>query len=244
MQMSALDGGLAEVSASKIRFDPAFTASGTAVLGGKWQSFAAGPIGLGRDVAADHEFGIVEFDEEYRFQDGNLLLGTGIAPVGPDGAEYAERAPDGTVQPLRRRLAVWEGTWHSLYTQVYGKNYDILMSLLSNCLVMDSPSGITVSPREPTPRFWAKPTRVAKWIPEIGLIDVLKRTSEVESKIPPWGGTRVRSGQLYVAKKGHPEMYFVLAGKSTLTWISPSAARASDKVVDQLAELDVTWSDS
>jgi hypothetical protein len=240
----ALDGSAVEIVSSE---EPArvYTADVMTRLhqfGGRRQRFAAGPIDFGMRTAFDPDICVgMRLDQEFDFQGGRLRLGWGTQPIGPDGVDYWEISAAGELRRKPFRILVWEGRNHSMYAHMYGGEGSDLLEAISQFTVKESGLGITCIPNNPRATPFIRGPSVIQEMPTIGLIHIRELTKRTISEVPKKKGTKVRGGELFVARPDGPERFFLLAGKSSLTQLMPEEDIAIDDVLSRIETLDVTW---
>lgn len=204
------------------------------------QEFITGSRSLGERIATSPRISLnMRFDQSYQYQGGHLRLGTGDQPLGPDGHEYVEVGPTGTVRPQRLHFGVWEGAQFSVHTQLYGGEAEDLVTVFDQVGLAEDSYGVSCTPRHEA--VYADAPRVLKDLPDLGLLDIWPRDSRTKSRTPRGKGTAVRGGELFVNRRGHHEMYFVLAAATAVAYVMPHANARQQDVLDLLSDLIVRW---
>lgn len=242
----ALDGSTVHIR-SAMQFVDNYTSVGALDVGlprRSWQEFIAGPLGFGEEFALSPETADgMAFDEEYSFQGGRLRLGWGKEHVGPDGAEYWERGPDGHGRPKPIRIGVWEGQSFSLTTVIRGDTASDLLAIFEAITITESPLGLVVTPTDRGRRSFLEGPSVLQDVPELGLLDIADVSDPAVRALPRRKhGTPVKGGELFVEARGEPMMSFMLVGETSRTYIIPHPGIAEQQLVDGSSNLEISWS--
>lgn len=192
------------------------------------RQFASGPTTFGAEVAT--ELGISQFDEEYEFQGGRLRLGSAVVV-------------DGQGVPVLYRVGAWEGIAHSLKSVQYGGESGTLVALFDLFDIAEGASGVSIRPRDPTIQFgwegWQTP-RVAKFVPDFGIIQVRPLTEFIAKTIPPWEGLPVADGELFQVGYG-TTWTLILVGDNTYTKIYPQPGLPQATAIAAATDLLIDW---
>lgn len=241
---TAIDGNSVEIDAPTTEVPLPFSSEGVILVEASDHSFCSGLRNHGETVAVEPSFGAVSLDYEYHFQGGRLRIGSGPLPPTAEDDVYMSREPDGSIVPTERWVAVWEGQEFSFHTQTMGgpSQQTRLLNLLNRFTIREQVGGIVLGGNGGAAKYSQGPS-VTKVVPGLASFDCLPRNSQTEKKVPRWGGTKVRGGQLYVAKRDTPYMYFVLAGESAITWIHPEGEgrRNNDYFLEHVSEAQIRW---
>jgi hypothetical protein len=244
-----LDGSRVRISIPGVEMPAPFTSEGMAVLPTGEQSFCAGLREHGLVVAQEPDFGVVTFVEDYAYQNGRLRIGWSELPRGVDGAEYREfgpgreRGPGNLVSyPTLRWFALWEGSRYSLHLHTLGhRRAGTLLQALHHFVIAETELGIVLLRRGGGSGDYTQGPGLARSVPGLGLVDAVELTSKTARRLPRWEGTRVRGGQLWVAKRHEHERYFVLAGHGSVARVHPDPREDQATVMARLSELSVSW---
>jgi hypothetical protein len=195
---------------------------------GDWTfEFTAGGPDLGRWAAED--VSKISLQESYSLHGGTLRIGHGSA-VGADGAVTPTLA------------GVWVGRGSSLIV-MYPRSDDSgeLLNLIASArLVEVGPSAIRMA-KLPAGGTVDREPSVAKRIPGFGMIETFPVTRQTVKKIPSWGGTAVRGGEIFRGdSNGAP--YYLFASNTAIAVVMPQAGVPIDQVAQDLETLSITWS--
>lgn len=146
-------------------------------------------------------------------------------------------------------LAAWRGRWHDLYTWISGPLPDArkLAGIYADLAITDGPSGATARPRLPS-QVKQYGIEAKTWIPGIAFLTVLDGADAVDL-VPAWAGARVRSGEVWRktvdgGDGGRGRELYVHASSTAVTLALPDRPDdpdAGQRVLDFVADLDVTW---
>lgn len=241
----ALDGSTVQIH-SVMRPVDNYTSVGAIDVGlprRHWQEFIAAPLGFGEEFALSPGTGDgMAFEEEYSFQGGRLRLASGKELVGPDGAEYWERGPDGRGRAKPLRIGVWEGQAFSLTTVIRGETSSDLLAVFEMIVITESAIGVTVSTRQRRGHTFVEGPSVLQDVPELGLLDIADVSDPMVRALPRRKhGTPVRGGELFVAARGEPTMSFLLLGETARTYIIPHTGIVEQQLVDGSSNLEIGW---
>jgi hypothetical protein len=241
---TAVDGSDVEFS-SPIGMSFAFTSDVMAEmgdLGGRHHRVCTGPRGFAHDTAFDPEVSLgMRFTHDLAFQAGRLRLGEGRPTVGPDGAQYWERLPDGGVRVKPYRIAIWEGRTFSFYSHMYGGESEDLLAALTRLVIREGRTGLTCTPKDSNTRF-VKQASVMQVMPGIGDLYCLHLTAHTARSVPRHPGTKVVGGELYAHDIDHPEkMHLTLVNDTCVTQIVPDHDVSESDLMAVATELVVNW---
>jgi hypothetical protein len=242
----ALDGSTVHIR-SAMQFVDNYTSVGAIDVGlprRRWQEFIAAPLDFGEEFALSPETGEgMAFDEEYSLQGGRLRLAWGREHVGPDGAEYWERGPDGRGRPKPLRIGVWQGQAFSLTTVIRGDTSSDLLAIFEAIVITESALGVAVSTRNPRRHTFVDGPSILQDVPQLGLLDIADVSDPAVRALPRRKrGTPVVGGELFVEERGEPMMSFMLVGETSRTYIIPHPGIAEQQLVDGSSNLEVAWS--
>ncbi len=244
MTRTVLDGSAVEIDSSETPAD-VFTGDVMTLLrpfGNRRQRFAAGPRDFALRTAFDPDIAVgLRFEEEFVYDGGRVKIGWGNQPIGPDGADYWEVSGTGVLRRKPFRILTWEGSAYSMYAHTYGRESTDLIQALTQFHIQESPSGLSCIPKAPSATPFIKGPTIMELRPTIGLLYIRELTTETAKTAPKHSGTRVKGGELFIARQGQPDMYFVLVGSSSITQIEPEEGFSSDEVLVRIEDLVVTW---
>ena len=240
---TVMDGATVRVTSS-VALGPAstFVSARLGRLGLSYVHLVGGPLALPSSLAASPEIAIgMRFHEEYALQGGRLRLGSGDQPVGSDGARHGEVGPGGRGRPSLVHLGAWYGKSFSLHVIRYGGERHTLLPIFDQFEIEERADGISCLPKDrATTSFIEGPGLIVN-VPKLGILETTRLTKSVASGLPRYEGTRVRGGELFVNNLRQANMFFVLVGKTSRTTLMPAHGAPESRLVDGLANLDVTW---
>jgi hypothetical protein len=239
----AMDGADVEVT-SAVAIGPAssFVSAQLRGLGISYVHLVAGPSDLAESLARSPEIATgMEFDEEYDFQGGRLRLGSGKQPIGPDGARYGEIGPDGHGRPSLVRMGIWYGKALSLHVIRYGGRSKDLLAIFGQFQISERTRGIVCVPKDPTITFFIEGPGVIVDLPGVGVLETVRLTKRNVRSLPPYAGTAVRGGELFIDNMGKPNMFLVLVGDTSRTTVVPYAGAPEERLTVAMSHLMVTW---
>ena len=212
-------------------------------LGIPSQGFSTGPLSFAEELATDPALiKDVSFIEEYSYQRGRLRIATGTQPVGPDGAEYWDVGPDGSMRPMPLHVAVWEGKGRSLRTHLYGGEAADLLVILEQFEIAERPRGLTCIPRDPEQASFVEGPSIIKDVPGFALLEIFQLSARTARTLPRHAGTTVSGGELFVDGVGTSRIHLLLVGESAVTWIVPELSASELDLLDGVSRLEVKWS--
>jgi hypothetical protein len=214
----ALDGRRFRLS-GRLDLSQPFTSAVTISIGGRVHELAAGPIGLGEELARAN--GVERLDEVLSFQGGTLRIGR--AGHFDPGISLAEDV----------LVAVWEGQRYCLALWLYRATASDVVGLLRTLRITEHDDGIALRPDAKAGCEFADQATVTKQVPGLGLLEVSARTAQHARTLPDWQGISTTAGELFQDTLGNGNPYFVLAGADTWATVLPLA----DTAIGQLPEL-------
>jgi hypothetical protein len=224
----ALDGSEVTISMeADLSGDPSIV--GVFDVSGYQREFTAGHLELGQ-WAAKLGSG-VKLTESYGHQRGVLRIGSRIV---------SNNLYDGED---RVWVGVWEGKHSSLVTQLFNlEDSSDVVSLFDAFEIRElpRPCELTLKPKDPRVVADGLPT-VAKEVPNVGLLEINRITSQMLRSVPKHSGTPVRGGELFFAEA---PAHFLLLGQTTSTTVVPDPGTGHDDVASRLETLTVSWKDS
>jgi hypothetical protein len=225
----AIDGSTVIIDATA--FNPDFHASSVGVytINGHWQELTTSYREFGAAVAADLKLSLTE---SYTLQGGRLRLGTTSVHF-PDMGK-------GVSQTDLLHLAVWEGERFSVHTHLYnGKAHD-LIDVFDRFDILEDAAGIRLQPRDPGHVKFAREPTLLREVPSVGVLQVRPMTPEVARMVPPWRGTAVRGGELFVGRRPG-NLHLVLVGKRSHTLIMRHGEECGKEDLSQIHRMNVDW---
>lgn len=201
-----------------------FTSAVGVLVDGHLHELAAGPIGLGDELAA--AAGVTELDEELTFQGGTLRIG------------HARSYDAGIRLTEDNLVAVWLGRRYCLVLRLYRASTADAVGLLRTLVITEHEDGIVLAPQPGSGTEFADAATVTKQVPGLGLLEMSTRKAGHAGALPAWQGVRTRSGELFQDRLGNGSPYFVLAGDDTWVTLLPLADTAVDRlpaVADRLS---------
>jgi len=246
----SLDGARVTLTMPDANWSPTYRSECRVLLdSSRERTLCSGSLAHSDWVASDLDFGPVTSRNEYAFQDGRLLIGSGLLPPTADGAEYLYWAADGTAHPSERWLAAWYGKSYSVHTQTAGgpEQVDGLISLLEQFVLSELPEGLTLQMRiDSNARIIG--VELTQQLPGELLLSVAPLGVNALRRLPPWEGTRVAGGELFVAsfnthgaETDHQDEFLVLVGDSAVTYGIPLGNATEEMMISAMSTLKVTW---
>lgn len=184
----------------------------------------------------------MQLDEQYSLYSGNLELGSGNQPIGPDGVDYWEHSASGLKRRRPFRIAIWEGLGYSLYAHMYGGEPKDLLDAFLSVRLEEEQAGITCLPRDPSSTPITDAASVMQVMPGVGLFYIRQMTTATAKELPRHSGAEVPGGELFVATSDRGGAYFVLANDSSITHIVPDSPADLNSVLEGIEYLSVAWS--
>ena len=236
-----LRGHVVEFDLPEVSVPDKYTSPADVLIDEMTRGICAGPPDHSLVVAGDADMGRVSFEEEYAFQDGTLRIGWSFLLPEGDDPDYVSEDASGNKHPVRRWFASWEGAHSSFHSQLMGPaESDRLLGFLTRLRFLDTPLGLMMRMGDGGHPVYAGGPSIVKWIPDVGVVESSPLDAKHTRRPPSWEGTKVRGGELFHAQlsndAGH---YFVLVGRSTISWIIPNEAVATDAVLDRVSEMIV-----
>ncbi|MEX2459513.1 MAG: hypothetical protein WD770_11090 [Actinomycetota bacterium] len=222
-----------------------YTCITTYRIGSDLQEFTSG-LRESAGMATERLLGIGQLDEEYPVQQGLLRTGS---------RSYFD--PDSEADVVIRGMA-WEGQRTSIFTWLQtarspdqgdafvpqvGPTATDVLTLLEKFDISEvgDPAGAIMRPVSSDTSLDSGPTLV-RYVPGIGLLEIHPASDPSPPMVPPWQGTALPGGQLYVDKMGPQRLpYFVLVSTTNTTVIVPNAEADVNAVLLGLQELIVEW---
>lgn len=190
-----------------------------------------------REMVADLMFHSPDFafSETYEFQRGTF--GTGSVVVNDDyGMEVnGRRGGD------RLWLGFWEGKRYGLATMTRvpeGIRPD-MVDRLADLELTETEHGIVIQPAAGRRGVEIYGASLIKEEPSVGIMSIM-HAHEARALVPPWGGTRVDGGELFINEE---DQYFLLVNDSCVTVIQPVGDDALDNPerMKRLEHLVISW---
>jgi hypothetical protein len=225
----AIDGSTVTIDATA--FNPDFHASSVGIytINGHWQEFTTSYRDFGAAVAADLSLSL---GESYTLQGGRLRLGTTSVHF-PDMGK-------GVRQTDLLHLAVWEGRRFSVHTHRYnGKAHD-LIDVFDRFDLLEDAGGIHLQPRDPGQVRFAREPSLLREVPGVGVLQIRPMTPQVARTVPPWRGTAVAGGELFVGRRPG-NLHLVLVGKRSHTLIMRQGEDCGKDDLSQIQRMSVDW---
>jgi hypothetical protein len=250
VERTALDGSVVTLNLPDARWNETFRSDCRVKrsTGGE-SDLCSGSLAHADWIAAEPDFGPVTFRDEYDFQGGRLLIGSGPSPKTPDGAEYMYIAEDGSTQPVERWLAAWYGNAYSLHAQAEGgpDKAQSLLSLLDQLALVEQSGGLTIKAAgHSAAEIYG--VAMTQQIPSELLLSVQPLGPDQAKSLPSWEGNRVKGGELFIAShETHGEEheldhdYLVLVTDTAVVTGTPLEAATEASLVAYMSDLEVTW---
>lgn len=158
------------------------------------------------------DLGIRRFDDEFSLRNGRLRTAhvTG----------YDQRSG------LEDRLlaVVWEGRNFSMFIPMYNATPSDAVRVFQFLTVAEHADGLTVASANPKRAGIAEPSRMAKEVPGLGLLEMTALTKTTARRLPAWSGAKLPHGELFRDTLGDDSTYFLLATPSAMVTVLPHHA--------------------
>jgi hypothetical protein len=155
------------------------------------------------------DLGVRKFDDEFSLQNGRLRT----ARV----TDYDKRS--GLEDQLL--AVVWQGRRFSMFIPMYNAKPADAVHIFQLLGVTEHDDGLTVASRNPKRAGIAEPSRLAKEVPGLGLLEMTALTKTTSRRLPSWRGARLPHGELFRDTLDDDSTYFLLATPSAMVTVLP-----------------------
>lgn len=228
LALQALDGSVVTIASDvPIGVLSPPTSSITYSLGGSMVEFTGGVAQLGEEAA--RTITGIALTEQLAYQDGTLRVGF----LRPDGSEHVEIA-----------FAVWEGAKFCLCTSLSNRTLAEIIATFEIGELSETDLGVLFAVHATDSVELHQQGGVVQGLEGIGVVGVTRTTRWVRDQLPPWEGTQVSGGELFIdhRKAGDEDVSILyLVNESAAARAVVLTAEASG-AAERLGALTFAWS--
>lgn len=203
-------------------------------VGGKHFEFGSGRRDFADGFARG--LGLKDYEIDLSFAGGRLRGGSDVI------------LDETTRWSAARSWAVWEGPWHSFFTQRIDVSVRDLIGVVARFDVTEADEGVSISPHSNSivPAAGSGVPCLYKGVSGIGLMSIWRRGGSGTPVLPTWGGRPVRGGDLYRGSStqlsdGGVQHSLVLVGASAVISLDVALDADEETAVDCMSTIVPRW---